>query len=119
MEGDIPLLLKTSVVFTPYGTQLFIPGYLSLDPKRDLDFSKVMRLHRARGIARQGPGFSIGRRELTELRHKGAQADGDAKKRGLKGDRRYKFVCSKIGFRDGGDFRRVRKLLQKNQTQEC
>ena len=51
MEGDTPLLLKTSVVFTPYGTQLFIPGYLSLDPKRDLDFSKVTRLHRARGSA--------------------------------------------------------------------
>ena len=66
MKGDSPLLQKTSVVFTPYGTQIFIPGYLSFDPKRDLDFSKVTRLHRARGISRQGPGFSVGRRELAE-----------------------------------------------------
>lgn len=67
MDGDVPFLLKTSVVFTPYGTPLFIPGYLSLDFKRDVDFSRVMRLHRARGIARQGPGFSIGRRGLALL----------------------------------------------------
>ncbi len=113
MSGNNPLLLKTSVVFTPYGTQLFIPGYLSLDPKRDLDFSKVMRLHRARGIARQGPGFSVGRLELAELRRKAARADREAKKRGLKGEKRYKFICESVNFRDGGDYRRLRKLLQK------
>ncbi len=112
MEGGAPLLLKTSVVFTPYGTQLFIPGYLSLDPKRDLDFSKVMRLHRARGISRQGPGFSIGRRELAELKHKAKGADAEAKKKGLKGDKRYDFICKQVNFRDGGDYRRLRKLLQ-------
>lgn len=112
MDDDTPLLLKTSVVFTPYGTQLFIPGYLSLDPKRDLDFSKVMRLHRARRIARQGPGFSIGRRELDGLRRKARAADDKARKMGLKGDKRYRFSCEAIGFQDGGDYRRLRKLLQ-------
>ncbi len=113
MEDDTPLLLKTSVVFTPYGTQLFIPGYLSLDPKRDLDFSKVMQLHRARGIARQGLGFSIGRRELVGLKREAKLADRFARRQGLKGDKRYEFVAAKIGFKDSGDFRRLRKLLQK------
>jgi hypothetical protein len=111
MRGDTPLLLKTSVVFTPFGTQLFIPGYLSFDSKRDLDFSKVMRLHRARGIARQGPGFSVGRRELAELKRKAKAADKEAREMRLKGDRRYQFICETIGFRDAGDFRRLRKLL--------
>jgi hypothetical protein len=113
MKDDQPLLLKTSVVFTPYGTQLFVPGYLSFDPKRDIDFSKVMRLHRARGIARQGPGFSTGRRELAELRRKAKAADREARRRGLKGEARYRWVCGRINFRDEGDYRRLRKLLQE------
>jgi hypothetical protein len=113
MKGDAPLLLKASVVFTPYGTQLFIPGYLSFDPKRDLDFSKVSRLHRARGIPRQGPGFSMGRRELAALRGQAQAADAEARRRGLKGEARYAYVCSAIGYRDSGDYRRLRKLLAK------
>jgi len=111
IKGDQPLLLKTSVVFTPYGTQLFIPGYLSFDPKRDLDFSKVMRLHRARGIARQGPGFSVGRRELAKLRRKAKAADRDARRCHLVGEARYQFICQQVPFRDSGDYRRLRKLL--------
>lgn len=113
MKGDHPLLLKTSVVFTPFGTQIFIPGYLSFDPKRDLDFSKVMRLHRARGIERQGPGFSIGRHELADLRRRAKAADREARSNGLKGEARYRFVCEGIGYRDEGDYRRLRKLLGK------
>lgn len=61
MKGDEPLLMKPSVVFTPFGTQIFIPGYISFDPKRDLKLGVVSRLHRARGIRRQGEGFSGGR----------------------------------------------------------
>lgn len=116
MEGDTPLLLKTTVVFTPFGTQLFIPGYLSLDPKRDLDFSKVMRLHRARGVARQGPGFSVGRRQVAELRRKARIADREARDRRLKGDGRYQFICRQINFVDEGDYRRLRKLLEPANT---
>lgn len=116
MDGDTPLLLKTSVVFTPYGTQLFIPGYLSFDPKRDLDFSKITRLHGARGVARQGPGFSIGRRELAGLKQRAKMAAAEAAQKKLKGDRRYQFICHSIGFRDGGDYRRLRKLLQKTKS---
>ena len=112
MESDRPLLLKTSVVFTPYGTQLFIPGYLSLDPKRDLDFSKVMRLHRARGVARQGPGFSAGRQDFAQLRRRAILADRTAKTKRLKGDDRYRYICAELGLVDNGDFRRLRKLLQ-------
>lgn len=111
MKGDEPLLLKASVVFTPFGTQIFIPGYLSFDPKRDLDFARITQLHRARGIQRQGPGFSIGRKELEELKRKAKDADGTARKLGLKGDERYEFICQQIGFSDSGDYRRLRKLL--------
>ncbi len=71
-----------------------------------------MRLHRARGIARQGPGFSVGRRELANLRRNATEANREAKRKGLRGDNRYQFISEQIGFRDGGDYRRLRKLLQ-------
>ncbi|MEI6656632.1 MAG: hypothetical protein WCP45_17855 [Verrucomicrobiota bacterium] len=64
IEDDQPKLLKDSVVFTPIGTQNSIPSYLSFDPKRDLDFGKVAKLHRARGVSRQGPGFQRAARRL-------------------------------------------------------
>jgi len=53
MDGDRPLLMKPSVNLTPYGTQIFVPGYMSLDAKRDLDLSAISRLHKARGVQRQ------------------------------------------------------------------
>ena len=112
MEGDHPLLLKTSVVFTPHGTQVFIPGYLSFDPKRDLDFTRVMRLHRARGIPRQGEGFSVGRTELAQLKQHARAADAEARKRGLRGEVRNRYICQRIGFYDRDDYRRLRKLLE-------
>ena len=59
MHGDEPLLMKPSVVFTPLGTQIFIPGYLSLDAKRDLDFKRINTLHKARGLPRQGEDYLI------------------------------------------------------------
>ncbi len=60
MKGDEPLLMKPSVVFTPFGTQILIPGYISFDPKRDLKLGIVSELYRARGIRCQGEGFSVG-----------------------------------------------------------
>lgn len=112
MKGDEPLLLKASVVFTPFGTQIFIPGYLSFDPKRDLDFAKITQLHRARGIQRQGRGFSVGRKKLEEKKQKAKVAFNEAKRLKLKGDKRYEFVCCQIGFLDSGDYRRLRRLLE-------
>lgn len=112
MEGDHPHLLKPSVVFTPFGTQIFIPGYLSFDASRDLDFKKVADLHKARGITRQGPGFSVGRKELAEKKRLAKIADKEAKRRGLTGDSRYEFIGAQIGFIDHLDYRRTKKLLE-------
>ena len=114
MEDERPQLLKASVVFTPLGTQIFIPGYLSFDPKRDLDFKKIASLHRARGINRQGPGFSIGRKELAERKRLAKIADKEARRRKLRGDARYEFIVAKIShiFIDHPDYRRTKKLLE-------
>jgi hypothetical protein len=111
MKKETPLLLKPSVVFTPFGTQIFVPGFLSFDPKRDLDFGLISRLHRARGIPRQGGKMSPGRAELAERARRARQFDVQAKRKGLRGDRRYQFVAKGLGMLAGGDYRQIRSLL--------
>ena len=112
MEGDRPHLLKPSVVFTPFGTQIFIPGYLSFDPKRDLKLKKITELHNARGITRQGRGFSVGRKELAEKKRQAKIADQEARRRGLTGNARYEYIGDQIGFIDHLDYRRTKRLLE-------
>jgi hypothetical protein len=112
MRGDEPLLMKPSVVFTPLGTQIFIPGYLSLDGKRDFDFGKINRIHKARGMARQGRGFSVGRQVNMHLKKKARLLDAQARQMGLKGRARYEYVARHLRIADGDDFRGVRKLLR-------
>lgn len=104
--------LKASVVFTPLGTQIFIPGYLSFDSKRDLDFRKVAELHRARGIPRQGKGFSEGRKETAKRKVLAKKADQEAREKGLKGDKRYAFICKQLKMLDHGDYRQITRLLE-------
>jgi len=112
MDGDQPQLLKASVVFTPLGTQIFIPGYLSFDPKRDFDFGKVAKLHRARGVSRQGKGFSEGRKVTAKMKVLAKQADQEAREKRLKGDKRYAFISQRLGLVDHGDYRQIKRLLE-------
>jgi hypothetical protein len=112
MDGDQPHLLKASVVFTPLGTQIFIPGYLSFDSKRDLDYRKIAKLHKARGVTRQGPGFSEGRKVTAKMKAMAKKADQEAREKGLKGDKRYAFICKQLKMLDHGDNRQVKRLLE-------
>lgn len=111
MNGDTPMLLKPSAVCTPHGTQIFIPGYLSFDAKRDLDYAQITKLHKARGVFHQGPSYSVGRREQIDLKRRAKEADAEARRQGLKGDARYAFICRAIGQLDTGDYRQIRALL--------
>jgi hypothetical protein len=109
--------MKPSIVFTPLGTQIFVPGYLSLDAKRDLDFKRINRLHKARGLPRQGEDYLSSRKEQLDLKRRARDANAEAKAAGLKGDKRYAFICSRLGFPDDGDYRRIRKLLQRRRSE--
>ena len=115
VENDRPLLMKPTVAATPFGTQIFIPGYLSFDAKRDLDLTRIGRLHRARGAARQGPGFSAARKEEIERRKQAQQLDAEAKAKGLRGDARWSFIARGLGRVDSGDYREIRRLLEKRR----
>jgi hypothetical protein len=106
-----PLLLKPSVVVTPHGTQIFIPAYLSFDAKRDLNLNLITRLHRARGIARQGEKLSAGRKSNAQQRKVAFSANREAKAKGLRGNARYALICQRLGRLDHGDYRQIRRLL--------
>src|SRR6266436_4191615 len=58
MEQENPLLLKLSVNLTPFSTMIEVPRYWSFDPKRDLKWGAVTKLHRMREVSRQGPKLS-------------------------------------------------------------
>jgi hypothetical protein len=60
VERDRPLLLKLSVNLTPFSTMIEIPKYWSFDPKRDVKWGAVTKLHRMREVRRQGPKLSPG-----------------------------------------------------------
>jgi hypothetical protein len=113
MKKNMPLLLKPSVVFTPLGTQIFVPGFLSFDAKRDLDLGLVSRLHRARGILRQGGKMSPGREELALRVKRARRLEAQAREQGLKGEARYRFVSEGLGMRAGADYRQIRFLLRQ------
>jgi len=67
MTGDEPLVAKLSFAVTPFGTTIFIPGYWSFDPKRDLKWKELLSFHRSRGVRRQGEAFEPNRRRREEL----------------------------------------------------
>lgn len=111
-----PLLLKPSVVVTPHGTQIFIPAYLSFDAKRDLNLGLITKLHRARGLQRQGDAFSGSRTNRRGQARRAKTADSLARKRGLKGNARYQFIGRQLGVLDHGDYRDIRRLLGKTSA---
>ncbi len=60
MRHDEPLPLKLTVNLTPYGTMIHIPAYWSFDPKRDIRWDAIAKLHRTR--VPRPPGRRAGRR---------------------------------------------------------
>lgn len=111
MRGDEPLPEKLFVTLTPSGTQLFIPGYWNLDPHRDIRWKAVTRLHRARGLAKQGPKLAANRRQRHDQLRRLLIAEGEAKQRGLRGEHRSSFLKQQAGLAAETDDRQVRRLI--------
>ena len=112
MRADEPLVEKLTYTLTPYGTQIFIPGYWNFDPARDIDWTKVTRLHRARGLAKQGEKLAANRRGRADQLQRLKQADVEAKERKLRGKERYSFLKAKAGLAPVTDDAQVRRMLK-------
>ncbi len=116
MQKGKPLVLKLSVNLTPYGTMIFVPAYWSFDPKRDIRWGEVSKLHRARGQHRQG--FVLA--ENAEQRRKDAvrlaTLDRKARALGLRGAKRHEFLCRGLGWDIRTDPKRLASLRRLNKT---
>jgi hypothetical protein len=109
---DRPLVQKIIYTFGPYGTILFIPGYWSFDAARDLDWKAISKLHKARGVPRQGEKLQRNRAELQQQIRRAHAADREAKRQGLRGEKRYSFIKQSSGLDMRTENAHVRRLLR-------
>jgi hypothetical protein len=112
MQYDEPLLLKVSVNPTPHGTMIVIPRHLSLDPGRDLHWTKIRKLHRAHGARRQGKKLSGGRMEKRKEALLVKRYWDEAGKKRIRGDRRYDYVHQQMKKDGRTDHCWVNRLLR-------
>jgi hypothetical protein len=112
MEGDRPLLLKLSVNLTPFSTMIEVPRYWSFDPKRDLKWGAVTKLHRMREVRRQGPKLSPSRAARHTEAALARRLWREATKAGWKGDGRKEWVMERLGWDARTDESRLRRLLK-------
>ncbi|MCX6908015.1 MAG: hypothetical protein NTY01_08230 [Verrucomicrobia bacterium] len=110
MQHDEPLLLKLAVNLTPYGTMIHIPAYWSFDPKRDIRWDAIAKLHRVRVPGRQGKALAEGLADRIRAAEKLRQLDRDALRLGLKGDKKHEFLCTGLGWVPGTSPRRISRL---------
>jgi hypothetical protein len=110
MQNDEPLLLKLSVTITPFGTMIHIPSYWSFDPKRDIRWKAIARLHRTRVHSRQGSALAEGRAERMKAAEKLRELDQEALRLGHKGVKKHVFLCAGLGLVPGTSPRRISRL---------
>src|SRR5208337_2957842 len=80
VQNDEPLLLKLSVNLTPYGTMIHIPAYWSFDPKRDIRWDAIAKLHRTRVHGRQGSVLAEGVAERMQNADKLRKLDEEVRR---------------------------------------
>jgi hypothetical protein len=112
MEGERPLLLKLSVNLTPFSTMIEVPRYWSFDPKRDLKWGAVTKLHRMTEVKRQGPKLSPAMLSRRGEAARAKQLWQQARREGLKGEKRNQWVMKRLGWDPRTDDSRLRRLMR-------
>src|SRR4051812_26866003 len=92
----------------PHGLMVFIPTYWSFDPRRDLNWAEINKLHKARGGLRQGPKMSKGRLARHTQAQLAYQAAQRARDLGLRGAKRLEFIIKSASLPPGTEPRSVR-----------
>jgi hypothetical protein len=110
MQHDEPLPLKLAVNLTAYGTMIHIPAYWSFDPKRDIRWNAIAKLHRIRVPGRQGVALAEGVAERMKAAEKLRQLDLEVQRLGLKGEKKHAFLCAGLGWVPGTDPKRISRL---------
>lgn len=112
MQWDKPLLQKLSINVTPYGTMIFIPRYWSFDRHRDLRWRMVTRLHRSRGVSRQGEKLISNQTERRKQAEAARKFYATATKNGMKGEKRDSWVMAKLGLHPETDRKQLWRLIK-------
>ena len=110
MHGDRPLLLKPTVNLTPFGTMIFVPNYWSLDPKRDLRWPSVTRLHQLGRRRRQGTALTEQRRDKLARAEALQRVWHELTASGLRGEARVTAALKVLGWPLETDERTLRQL---------
>ncbi len=110
VQNDAPLLLKLTVNLTPFGTMIHIPAYWSFDPKRDIRWDAIAKLHRSRVPGRQGSALAEGVAERMRAAGKLRQLDQEAKRLGLKGEKKHEHLCAGLGWDARTSPKRISRL---------
>ena len=111
MRNDEPLVEKLTYTLTPYGTQIFIPGFWSLDYVRDVNWREVLKLHRARGIPKQGNKAARNAKERKAQLQRLGQAYKEGKALKIRGEKLYAFLKIKAGLDSRTDDAQLRLML--------
>ncbi|CAN5742396.1 hypothetical protein BH11VER1_BH11VER1_09000 [soil metagenome] len=119
MENDEPLLLKLSVNITPFGTMIHIPSYWSFDPKRDVLWDAIAKLHRVRVSGRQGPALAEGLAERKIAADKLRRLDKEVLKLGLKGEKKHEFLCTGLNWDSRTSPKRISRLREEFKDKQA
>jgi len=119
MQNDDPLLLKLSVNITPHGTMIHIPSYWSFDPKRDIRWEAIARLHRTRVHGRQGSALAEGLAQRRKDAEKLRQLDQEALRLGIKGRKKHEFLCAGLGWVAETSPKRITRLRTEFERRPC
>ncbi len=95
---------------SPYGTMIHIPAYWSFDPKRDIRWDAIAKLHLARVSGRQGFALAEGLADRMRAAEKLRHLDQTAHRLGLKGEKRHAFLCAGLGWVPGTSPKRISRL---------
>jgi hypothetical protein len=112
MEKDRPLLLKLTVTVTPYGTIIMVPKYWSFDPRRDLKWKAITKLHRTRSAQKQGPKLISNQAERRQDAKRAWELWNEATEAGMKGEGRNQWVMGRLGWDARTDESRLRRLMK-------
>lgn len=113
MQHDEPLLLKLAVNLTPFATMIVIPSYWSFDPKRDIRWNEIARLHRSRARQRQGAALKEGREQRRQMAQKLEKLVARAARLNLHGEARHTFLVKELGVSPKTSDRTLRRLRQE------
>ena len=118
MMHNEPLPLKLTVNMTPYGTMIHIPAYWSFDPKRDLRWDAIAKLHRARVPKRQGNALAEGYAERMKLAKRLVRLDAETARQKLKGEKKHEFLCAGLGWDARTSPKRISRLRTEFKNRE-